>query len=271
MTALAELIESCPVSCKIPCGSFSLQMIDLSLILSNVSGMLDVMTQTPLEEIGLEYLTKYIASNYVDDITFVIESITLKFQERLSHQRLRGLQGTLQVQLRVVLSLVGFSVGVEQGKLIQWLTAAVDSDEFTHEIQKSSAFFEHAQISSTVAEIPRSTAMNGNDETKSNSINATTITVLVAVTAGVVVVVVVISIGFLIHNQLQTHVSSFSRELDTSTNSRFSFASCTIDSLCHSDHSSGTPLRGIRFHASNNTIGSLSHSRDSVTITASKQ
>lgn len=262
MTALVELIESCPVACKIPCGTFSLQTIDLSLILSNVSGLLDFTTQTPLEEVGRDYLTEYIASNYIGNITLVLESVTLKYQERLSRRQLRGLQGMSHVRLRVILSLVGFSIGVEQGQLTQLLTAAVDSDEFTHLVQKSSVFFEHAQISSVVTDIPRSTAIDSNDETKSNSVNATSITLTVALAA--CALVMALAIGFLVvRNRLQTGITSSGRELDVATNSRLSRASCSANSSSHSDSSSRTPLRGIRFHANKNILGSLSHSRDS--------
>lgn len=55
ITAVENLINSCPVSCNAPCGAFSLHTFDLSLTVSNISSLLDVLMQTPLENAALDY------------------------------------------------------------------------------------------------------------------------------------------------------------------------------------------------------------------------
>jgi hypothetical protein len=80
ITAPEELITSCPVSCAIPCGAFLQQVIDLFFFLSNVPGLLDVVTKTLLllEEVVLDYLADYVLVNKVGKVMFQIEMVLLK-------------------------------------------------------------------------------------------------------------------------------------------------------------------------------------------------
>jgi hypothetical protein len=92
------------------------------------------------------------------------------------------------VQLRVVLSLVGYSIGAEQERINQLLFAGIDSVGFNHALQISTEFHADAQATSAARDIPRSTAIDDtNSEGKPNSLHTATISVIATILAGFVV------------------------------------------------------------------------------------
>ena len=264
ITALQQLIDGCPVSCNIPCGAFSQQLIDLSFIVSDISGLLDVVTQTPLEEVALDYLTDYVDANYKgEEFTFVLETVNLKSQERLlPQQRLRALQETTSMlQLRVVLTLFGFSIGVDSEQLTQLLIGGVDSVGFTQALQASSKFYESAQASSAVRQFPKAVETVSNDEPQSDSVPAVTITV--AALAGVAVLA--LAVAFLV-SRYRKYGSSRELRVDVEDSPVSQASSSNVYSFSNSvssPYSSVNSPRGTRFYHTGNMLGSLSRSRDS--------
>jgi hypothetical protein len=277
ITVLQQLISSCPISCNIPCGALSQQLIVLSFTISNIAGLLNAATQTPLEEVALDYLTDYVDANYIGEgFTFVLETVDLKSQERLlPRQQLRALQEATSgvFQLRVFLTLFGFSIGVDSEQLTQLLVEGMDSVGFTHALQASSTFYEMAQASSAVLEFPKAI----NYEPQSDSFPVVIITV--AVLAGVVVLALVIAIVFLVfHKKRSSHkarvatkvvpVSSLKKRSSRKLVELFPVSPPSISSVysfsdCCPAHSPMDAPHGTRFYPSNNMLDSITQSKDS--------
>lgn len=259
ITALGELINQCPVSCNIPCGSFTEQLITLSFIVADIPNLLDVQTETPLLEVSEDYLASFVEAN--SDSTFVLETVELKAQEPLE-RRLGGLRKlqTQPLQLRVALSLIGFTIGFDPDELTKLLIKGVDSAGFTAELQASSEFFARAQASSAVREFPKAVGPPPKEESEPDSLS--TATILVSVIAGLVAVA--FSVGLFIlwdrtraRKQMETE-SETSSEICPDTpqgGSLFSFSQPS------------TP-RGQKFYPSDggNMLGSLSRSSDEESI-----
>jgi hypothetical protein len=244
LTAVQDLINSCPVSCNVPCGAFALHIIDLSFIVSNISGLLDVVTQSPLENVAQAYLPQYVDENYGGKITFVLESVTLKSQSEIRRRNLRSLTETSMVQLRVVLSLVGYSIGAEQERLNQLLFAGIDSVGFNHALQISTEFYADAQATSAVRDIPRSTAIDDtNSEGKPNSLHTATIFVIATILAGFVVLFF-FSLFIVIRSRIYNHSASPVRmQVEEGDRARICF------SFSHSAASSETYPHGPRHYS----------------------
>lgn len=270
ITALEELINSCPVSCKIPCGAFLQQIIELSFIISDVPGLLDVVTQQPLEEVTLDYLTDFVKAKKVGEMSFQLKSVLLKAQQPLFRRQLRASplrqvqeEDISLTQLRVVLTLVGFSVGIETDRLTNLLIGGIDSVGFTNALQISSTFYAEAKASYAVQEFPRAIEVAPMKKTSDPGIAASTIIVVV-----IAALVFVFAVGFfgLRHYQSRKHKEgsitsgSLSMNMDTDTDSPVSSGSNEYFSL--SRVGSSTP-RGVRYYPEGNLLGSLSRSRDS--------
>jgi hypothetical protein len=155
VTQLGELINSCPVSCAIRCGTFRLVDARLSFVISGVSGLIDYKTQELLEKVSLVYLENFVKSNIAAKSVFVLDKVELRSQQSIITRRsLRNLQDLPTLQLRLVLSLLGFYIS-DDNSVDDLLVEGVDSDGFTTQLRLSNAFYAHAYASSAVKEIPQ--------------------------------------------------------------------------------------------------------------------
>ena len=147
-TSLGELIENCPETCDLPCGSFNQFDISISYLLANVPGLLDNESKERLEEESLDFLVEYI-QKAEPDIISDIDDVELTFQtELVPERRMRAL---LEQSLEVSFTFSGFTIGLPSDKVTDYLISGINSPRFTSEIRSSGdPFFANAQASSAV-------------------------------------------------------------------------------------------------------------------------
>lgn len=197
VTELGELVNSCPVSCSIRCGTFQLVDTKLSFVISGVSGLIDYQTQELLQKVSLVYLENFVKSKIASECVFVLDKIELRSQELIITRRnLRNLEDLSNLQIRLVLSLLGFYISDDSSVVDDWLVEGVDSDGFTTKLRLSNAFYANAYVSSAVTEFPRAvpeeqiTDSSGSDPSKKA-------TIAVSVLAGISAFVVLIGAVYL--------------------------------------------------------------------------
>jgi hypothetical protein len=145
-TALGELIEHCPETCNIPCGSFYHFSISVSFHLSNIPGLLDSSSKKILEDSSLEFITFYVDSKESDPIIFELDKVELTSQSVVEPTRhLRSLN-TQAVEVSVLFD--GFTIGLTNDEVSELLVSGIDSSAFTAVLQKSDKVFSVAMISS---------------------------------------------------------------------------------------------------------------------------
>ena len=147
-TSLGELIENCPETCDIPCGSFSQFGISISYLLANVPGLLDNESKERLESMSLDYLIEYV-QNTEPDIIFELDDVVLTFQtELIPARRMRSL---VEQSLEVSFTFSGFTIGLNTDQVTKYLISGINSSPFTSMIRSSGdPFFANAQASSAV-------------------------------------------------------------------------------------------------------------------------
>jgi hypothetical protein len=221
--------------------------------------LLDVVTQRPLEEVALDYLTDYVMAVGVG--TFQLKTVVLKSQQPLLRRQLhvRRVQEAEFMTLRVVLSLIGFSVGMDTERLTQLLVSGVDSRGFTDALQASSQFYATAQASSAVLEFPKAIEMAPSEETNPPGVSSTIVTFVVI--AGLCVA---LAAGFFAFRHYQRNKGSY-REESVSSQGGASLDESSprsANSIIFSQGASSTP-RGARYYPEGNLLGSLDRSMDS--------
>lgn len=172
---------------------FKILSTNVTIVISNVPGVIDFTTTPPFEEATIEYLTEYVLMNS-PVAKFVLTGAELYSQDVLILQAMRpGLRrslqqpntGQTQVQLEIVLKLEGFWIDrpqleVSDLALTDLLLDGVDSDAYTEELRKSDEFYAGATASSAAqAETQPPTSVEPAETKKTGTI---TVSVLAAVT-----------------------------------------------------------------------------------------
>jgi hypothetical protein len=215
---------------------------------------LDVKTQLPLEEVALDYLVGFVDSHKTRG-TFELETVLLKSQEPIVEEQriLRTLQQQPDqlLQLRIALSLIGFTIALDAQELTEMLVAGVDSDGFTKELQASSEFFSEAQASSAVREFPQVLEQTNNDSNPASP----PVSSAIIITVSILCVIGGVAAGFaifILYKRTRTNQEGDSpRSNQSGDPSFFSFS-----------RASSTPKAEGQFHFGA-ILGSLSRSQDS--------
>ena len=155
-TELKELIEKCPETCQIPCGSFVQFSISLGFTISKVPGLMDASTKNDLEIVTEKHLLAFIRKKLNRKSTFDFDKVELVsqalHQERMNrHSNLRRLQtsGTgTTVSIEVRMEFEGFTIGISTSEASKLLISGIDSETFTVALEAVDEFFVHAIISS---------------------------------------------------------------------------------------------------------------------------
>ncbi|CAJ1955701.1 unnamed protein product [Cylindrotheca closterium] len=161
-SALGDLINNCPETCNIPCGSFLDFSIPVSYQLTGLPGLLDDLSKLSLEQVSSDYIIAYLSD--ASEEIFELDTVELKSQSFATHERLlrRSLQAihqqakaTSQRVIRkeiVVVTVVfdGFSIGLDYETISEILVSGIQSTGFALALQESDPFFKKAVISSAV-------------------------------------------------------------------------------------------------------------------------
>jgi hypothetical protein len=192
-TELEQLIENCPETCNIPCGSFTLFSIDVSYQLSNIPGLLDSTSKKSLEDASFDFLPNYVRS-HEPGMVFELDKVELTFQTLIEpHRRLRSLQEQL---VEVSVQFDGFTIGMTSEEVSALLISGIDSPPYTAALQGWDDFYATAIISSASERdyVPKS----GLEE--EGSTGASTATVVVSTIASFSIFVLAFG-AFIYHNR----------------------------------------------------------------------
>jgi len=144
---LQELVESCPVSCGIDCGSFQRFEIKVTFRVLNVPNFLDSVSVDTMEEASVEYLTNYVKAEEPASNFFLYEaeltSQQIQSAGRLgsdpSRRQLRRLQKPQKqaVDLLVTVAFRGFVTDLDTAAVKTSIVQGIDSEGYSRAIQKS--------------------------------------------------------------------------------------------------------------------------------------
>lgn len=177
-TELGDLLEHCPETCGIPCGSFTQFSISVSFHLSNIPGFLDSNAKKILEATLTDFITEWVHATE-SDFTFVLDSVELTSQNLVTTQRhVRRLTGST---LEVSVLFDGFTIGLTGDEVSELIVSGIDSSAFETALQQSNDFFSVAKVSST-SEVDNEVGAEIEGEEKTG---ASTATVVVAVLVSV--------------------------------------------------------------------------------------
>ena len=144
-TELGALIENCPQTCNIPCGSFSQFSLSLSFRLSNIPGLLDAVSKTSLEISAYDAILEYVRAEK-RSVIFELDKVELTSQSLVeTNRQLRSLQDQT-VPVSVLFD--GFTVGLSEDEVSELIKSGINSPLFVSTLQKSDDFFSVVMISS---------------------------------------------------------------------------------------------------------------------------
>jgi hypothetical protein len=143
---LEDLVDSCPISCGIDCGSFERFEIKVPFRIIDVPTFLDQASADTLEEASVEYLTKYVETRkpaskfflYGAELTAQVIQVSLGADEP-TRRRLRRTQEEepQYVDLLVKVAFRGFAIGLVTDDITFLILQGIDSDGYSRVIQRS--------------------------------------------------------------------------------------------------------------------------------------
>jgi hypothetical protein len=150
VSQVKELVESCPISCRIPCGSFLVFDVPLSYRLVNVENFLDAATASGLERATAAYLTTFVLDED-PNTKFFVDKAELKSQEVLSvnvstsenlpdsTRSLRQLnqerESPPQKGLLLSMMFLGFGVGMTDEMVGIFLSTGINAPGYAHALK----------------------------------------------------------------------------------------------------------------------------------------
>jgi hypothetical protein len=145
-TALGDLIDSCPETCSIDCGSFTQFSIPVTFRLGSIPGLLDKAAKETLESVAFEFVLPFVESE-TSDVIFDLDDVVLTAQSPVDQAaRFRRLQSNDAVEVSVVFK--GFALYLDHSEVSDLLVSAIEDETFTTALQSSTVFYSTAIISS---------------------------------------------------------------------------------------------------------------------------
>jgi len=166
LTDLQELVESCPETCNIDCGYFTVLNTNISFVIKNVPGLIDdLKSRIPLETTTQEYLTEYVLKTSPVS-QFALTRVELLFQEPLNSTIISSSAGNAtrklaprlrrndnetvavenNIDLQVKVNLQGFKVYPILIVVTDLMLQGIDSPDYTTELRLSNIFFANATV-----------------------------------------------------------------------------------------------------------------------------
>lgn len=145
-----ELIESCPVSCRVDCGLLNRFQINITFIIANVPNFFSPETVRILDETSVDYLTKYVQDEKIgsDNNYFLYQAELLSQQivQRIVYIRSKEKEDAF-VDLNVTFAYRGMAINISDDTIQPWLEDGIYSEKFTKELQESGdPALENAQV-----------------------------------------------------------------------------------------------------------------------------
>ena len=193
MDDLEELVNNCPVSCNIDCGSLTRFDITISYQISRVPGLLDSLTVNDLNTISQEYLSEFVR-NKEQTVQFFLENVELLSQTILSRRVRNSVEQEIaqydderrnlaeqHVNLWVSVAFRGFAINLSLAKTTEHLVSGIDSLGYSAAIRNSgNGYLEEAYAFSAQERTENSSRPlieDGNDD--GNSVSAVLIVFVV--------------------------------------------------------------------------------------------
>jgi len=135
---VVNLVNSCPVSCDIPCNSLQSLNVSLPVKLTGVTEFLNPGAVATLESVSEEYLANVVSQSMPESVFFLydVELLSQKEEKRsVRHRTRRALQST--VTLFTTVAFRGFGVDVLEADIEALLRTGINSDGYTKSLQRS--------------------------------------------------------------------------------------------------------------------------------------
>ncbi len=157
-TQLAELIEKCPITCRIPCGHFLQYSISLGFSIAKVPGLMDAPTKGRLELVTMQHLLAYIRTKLDRRVAFEFDKVELVSQASVQetpneHQQVRKAKANVPVyssSLTIRMEFEGFAIGISQREVTDLLISGIESESYLIALQAADEFFSEAFMSSAI-------------------------------------------------------------------------------------------------------------------------
>jgi hypothetical protein len=173
-----ELIEKCPISCNIACGSLDRFSIDVTFRVAQASTFLGPDTAQRMKDVGIDYLADFIQSRISDDSQIYVSEAELLSQQIIIgsvHNRMRrGLSRDVErllseykqtVDLLVNVSFRGLSINLEEITLKGLIVDGIQSAGYTNALQRSGdPELEHVVVSLTTSNATSPSIAEGGSE-----------------------------------------------------------------------------------------------------------
>ena len=163
------LIESCPETCDIPCGSFMEFSFLTNFRLSGIPGLLDSDNVLKLEETAFGFIAARKLTIDQPDVVFELDSVTLKGQKEVDLEtRFRRLQETTTSTVDVSIFFSGFALDMTLGAILHLIGTSLVDENFVMILQDTSSFYSRVQIEA-ISDTTSSIASDDNTNQGSHS------------------------------------------------------------------------------------------------------
>jgi hypothetical protein len=142
VTDLETLVDSCPISCGIDCGSLERFEIKLTFRIINVLNFLDSASVGILEDTSVEYLSNYVETQKPASKFFLYEAELTAQQIQASNSANRNLRRTQEEEpqyndLIVTVAFRGLAIALGNAAVNSLIVQGIDSVGYSRAIQRS--------------------------------------------------------------------------------------------------------------------------------------
>ena len=151
-----ELIDNCPISCQVECGSSRRFETTLSFRLWNIDTFLSPSAVMAMNDVAIDYMTTYVSSLEPDSTFFLDETVLISQQFANTEPDRRVLQEEFTSKaLRIDLEIRGYAIKLDQATIESRLQDALFTPEFTLALQRSGdATFTNTKVDKVGGSIP---------------------------------------------------------------------------------------------------------------------
>ena len=136
---IVDLLNSCPETCNITCGSVEKIDLNLTITISNVEALLGPNSIGAFEDSTTTYLRDVLSSES-EGISFALDPVQIISQEEIqedSRLLLRALQEQRNLSIRIVFALQGATVDIENAVVQDIVLAGIGSSGYSTALQES--------------------------------------------------------------------------------------------------------------------------------------
>jgi hypothetical protein len=136
---LVELIQSCPVSCDIPCDELAPFETELTFGIHSVPNFLSPTTVATVETVTAEYITNFV-QGHIEGSRFFLHQVELLSQSIVQRRNLRSTPSRrlqLDTDLVATVAFRGYRIGLQAAALKEYLLEGLASQGYMRSLQRS--------------------------------------------------------------------------------------------------------------------------------------